>query len=72
MEQRYHPRLIQTFGSETWQVLCIRADVTKEDDVQRAVDEAVKEFGRIDYAALVFTILASLVLKQPTLASLAF
>jgi NAD(P)-dependent dehydrogenase (short-subunit alcohol dehydrogenase family) len=29
----------------------IRADVTKEEDVKRAVDEAVKEFGRIDYAA---------------------
>lgn len=35
------------------QVLCIRADVTKEADVERAVDEAVKEFGRIDYAASV-------------------
>jgi len=27
--------------------------VTKEADVERAVAEAVKEFGRIDYAALV-------------------
>lgn len=35
------------------QVLCIQADVTKEQDVERAVDEAVKEFGRIDYAASV-------------------
>ncbi|KIX02945.1 uncharacterized protein Z518_06495 [Rhinocladiella mackenziei CBS 650.93] len=32
-------------------VLCIRADVAKEADVERAVNEAVQEFGRIDYAA---------------------
>ncbi|RFU33264.1 hypothetical protein B7463_g3057, partial [Scytalidium lignicola] len=31
--------------------LAIHADVTKEEDVQRAVAEAVAEFGRIDYAA---------------------
>ena len=34
-------------------MLCIRADVTKEEDVERAVEEAVKEFGRIDYCASV-------------------
>lgn len=31
--------------------ITIHADVTKEEDVERAVAEAVKEFGRIDYAA---------------------
>ncbi|KAK4937922.1 hypothetical protein LTR10_021563 [Elasticomyces elasticus] len=39
---------VEKYGTR---VLCIRADVTKEADVERAVDEAVKEFGRIDYAA---------------------
>ncbi|KIV80062.1 hypothetical protein PV11_07591 [Exophiala sideris] len=39
---------VEKYGAK---VLCIRADVTKEADVERAVDEAVKEFGRIDYAA---------------------
>jgi len=29
----------------------IRADVTQEDQVERAVAQAVQEFGRIDYAA---------------------
>lgn len=34
--------------------------MTKEADVQRAVEEAVKEFGRIDYAASVqFTLRVS-------------
>lgn len=33
------------------QCMAIRADVTKEADVERAVAEAVNEFGRIDYAA---------------------
>lgn len=33
------------------QCITVRADVTKEADVERAVEEAVKEFGRIDYAA---------------------
>lgn len=33
------------------QCLAIQADVTKEADVQKAVDAAVAEFGRIDYAA---------------------
>ena len=31
--------------------LAIQADVSKEEDVERAVAEAVAEFGRIDYAA---------------------
>jgi len=31
--------------------ICIRADVTKEEDVQNAVKQAVEKFGRIDYAA---------------------
>lgn len=33
------------------QCMTIRADVTKEEDVVRAVTEAVNAFGRIDYAA---------------------
>jgi NAD(P)-dependent dehydrogenase (short-subunit alcohol dehydrogenase family) len=33
------------------QCITIRADVTKEADVERAIAETVKEFGRIDYAA---------------------
>ncbi|KAH9224852.1 hypothetical protein DL95DRAFT_400155 [Leptodontidium sp. 2 PMI_412] len=32
-------------------VRAIQADVTKEEDVERAIAEAVREFGRIDYAA---------------------
>ena len=32
--------------------LVVQADVTKEENVERAVAEAVKEFGRVDYAAL--------------------
>jgi NAD(P)-dependent dehydrogenase (short-subunit alcohol dehydrogenase family) len=31
--------------------LIIRADVTKEEDIERAVAQAVEKFGRIDYAA---------------------
>lgn len=31
--------------------IAIRADVTSEADMQRAVEETVKQFGRIDYAA---------------------
>ncbi|KAH0847214.1 hypothetical protein AYO21_02603 [Fonsecaea monophora] len=41
-------KAVEKYGAK---VLCIRADVTKEEDVERAVSEAVKEFGRIDYAA---------------------
>ncbi|EXJ55089.1 hypothetical protein A1O7_08014 [Cladophialophora yegresii CBS 114405] len=41
-------KAVEKYGAK---VLCIRADVTKEEDVERAVNEAVKEFGRIDYAA---------------------
>jgi len=33
------------------QCLAIRADVTKESEVETAVAQAVAEFGRIDYAA---------------------
>ena len=39
---------VEKYGAK---VITIRADVTKEEDVERAVAEAVKEFGRIDYAA---------------------
>ena len=31
--------------------LAVQADVTKEEDIERDVAEAVKKFGRIDYAA---------------------
>jgi len=41
-------KAVEKYGAK---VLCIRADVTKEADVERAVNEAVQEFGRIDYAA---------------------
>lgn len=46
-------KAVEQYGAK---VLCIRADVTKEGDVERAVDEAVKEFGRIDYAASVVSV----------------
>ncbi|RVX67542.1 hypothetical protein B0A52_08895 [Exophiala mesophila] len=39
---------VEKYGAKC---LAIRADVTKEADVERAVAEAVNEFGRIDYAA---------------------
>ncbi|KAF2463058.1 NAD(P)-binding protein [Lindgomyces ingoldianus] len=39
---------VEEFGCEC---LTIRADVTKEEDMERAVKEAVEKFGRIDYAA---------------------
>ncbi|CAK3768092.1 3-oxoacyl-[acyl-carrier- ] reductase 1 [Lecanosticta acicola] len=39
---------VERYGAK---VITIRADVTQEDQVERAVEEAVKEFGRIDYAA---------------------
>jgi len=39
---------VEACGSEC---LTIRADVTKEAEVEKAVSEAVDKFGRIDYAA---------------------
>ncbi|KAK5723448.1 hypothetical protein LTR15_005146 [Elasticomyces elasticus] len=39
---------VEKYGTK---VICITADVTDESQVERAVAEAVKEFGRIDYAA---------------------
>ena len=30
--------------------LAVQADVTKEEDVEKAVAAAAREFGRIDYA----------------------
>lgn len=39
---------VEKFGAK---VITIHADVTKEDQVQAAIDQTVKEFGRIDYAA---------------------
>ncbi|KAF2494615.1 NAD(P)-binding protein [Lophium mytilinum] len=41
-------RKVEAYGTKC---LAIRADVTKEAEVERAVAEAVAEFGRIDYAA---------------------
>jgi len=41
-------KAVEKYGAK---VLCIHADVTKEADVERAVSQAVQEFGRIDYAA---------------------
>ncbi|CAO2647661.1 Nn.00g085830.m01.CDS01 [Neocucurbitaria sp. VM-36] len=39
---------VEAYGTEC---LTIRADVTKEADIERAVQQAVEKFGRIDYAA---------------------
>jgi len=39
---------VEKYGAKC---LTIHADVRKEEDVERAVAEAVKHFGRIDYAA---------------------
>ncbi|KAH7069727.1 hypothetical protein BKA63DRAFT_476666 [Paraphoma chrysanthemicola] len=41
-------RKVEEIGTEC---LTIRADVTREADMERAVAEAVAKFGRIDYAA---------------------
>ncbi|CZR51688.1 uncharacterized protein PAC_01565 [Phialocephala subalpina] len=43
-------KIVESFGTKC---LAIEVDVTKEEDVERAVAEAVKDFGRIDYAASV-------------------
>ncbi|KIW80222.1 hypothetical protein Z517_06837 [Fonsecaea pedrosoi CBS 271.37] len=39
---------VEKYGTEC---LVIKADVTKEDHVRNAIAEAVRKFGRIDYAA---------------------
>ncbi|KIW03434.1 uncharacterized protein PV09_05204 [Verruconis gallopava] len=39
---------VEKYGAKC---ITIHADVTKEDQVERAIAETVKEFGRIDYAA---------------------
>lgn len=39
---------VEKYGAKC---ITIHANVTKEDEIERAVAEAVKEFGRIDYAA---------------------
>lgn len=41
---------IEALGTHA-KVINIHADITKEDEVEAAVAKAVKEFGRIDYAA---------------------
>ncbi|OAG45124.1 hypothetical protein AYO21_00472 [Fonsecaea monophora] len=39
---------VETYGARC---IAIKADVTKEDDVARAIEETITTFGRIDYAA---------------------
>lgn len=41
-------KAVEQYGTK---VITITADVTKEDQVERAIEETVKEFGRIDYCA---------------------
>ncbi len=41
---------IEALGTKA-QVLTLQADVTKEASIEKAVKDAVAEFGRIDYAA---------------------
>lgn len=41
---------VEKYGAK---VITIRADVTQEEQVERAVKETVEAFGRIDYAAFV-------------------
>jgi NAD(P)-dependent dehydrogenase (short-subunit alcohol dehydrogenase family) len=43
-------KIVESYGTKC---LAVQADVTKEEDVERAVAAAVEEFGRIDYAAYV-------------------
>jgi NAD(P)-dependent dehydrogenase (short-subunit alcohol dehydrogenase family) len=43
--------LRSTQHTDSTQCLTINANVTKEEDIERAVQEAVAKFGRIDYAA---------------------
>ena len=45
------PRLYSELIMGGIKCLAVQADVTKEEDVVRAIEEAVKAFGRIDYAA---------------------
>jgi NAD(P)-dependent dehydrogenase (short-subunit alcohol dehydrogenase family) len=41
-------RIGESYGTKC---LAAQADVTKEENVEKAVAAAVEEFGRIDYAA---------------------
>ncbi|KIW84318.1 hypothetical protein Z517_03568 [Fonsecaea pedrosoi CBS 271.37] len=54
---------VEKYGAR---VLTIHADVTKEDQVEKAVETAVKEFGRIDYAANFAGIVGPLTLAWDT------
>jgi NAD(P)-dependent dehydrogenase (short-subunit alcohol dehydrogenase family) len=45
------PHTQQNYYTDHSKCLAIRCDVTKEDQVERAVKETVEKFGRIDYAA---------------------
>jgi NAD(P)-dependent dehydrogenase (short-subunit alcohol dehydrogenase family) len=41
-------KIVESYGTKC---LAAQADVTKEENVEKAVAAAVEEFGRIDYAA---------------------
>jgi NAD(P)-dependent dehydrogenase (short-subunit alcohol dehydrogenase family) len=41
-------KIVESYGTKC---LAVQADVTKEEDFEKAVAAAVEEFGRIDYAA---------------------
>ncbi|KAF2093740.1 NAD(P)-binding protein [Rhizodiscina lignyota] len=42
---------VKAIEGQGTECLAIRADVTKEEEIERAVAQAVERFGRIDYAA---------------------
>ena len=48
-------------------ILCLRADVTRENDIQGAVQQAVKRFGRIDVAVNVAGIIRHLPIEKMSL-----
>jgi NAD(P)-dependent dehydrogenase (short-subunit alcohol dehydrogenase family) len=48
-------------------ILCLRADVTRETDIQGAVQQAVKRFGRIDVAVNVAGIIRHLPIEKMSL-----
>ena len=41
-------KVIDELGLDKKRAIAIRADVTKEDDVKRYVEETMKKFGKID------------------------
>ncbi|GIZ42292.1 hypothetical protein CKM354_000556700 [Cercospora kikuchii] len=54
---------VEQYGTKC---ITIHADVTQEDQVERAIAETVKEFGRIDYAANFAGIIGPLALTVDT------